>query len=268
MPIHASRQPLNRQEALFWGEFVRIATKMYIPGVTNPAIPEDFPVGWELIRMANLESAVGFIRQREFIGFLAQSLNHPSQFALVLHGSLSVLDFIDDMEFQLTDFKAVPGAGKTEYGFTRLYESIFFVDPLSSTAENLQAVLSDLNQVTSFTVAGHSLGSALGILQSVVLANLHIPVEVYAFAPPMVGDPAFVAAYGSLVKHSHIVINTPDVVPKLPGRCLGYKQVPTAYRINTLNFPAIKRNLICFHSLDAYLYSLGKVDGHLGSCRA
>lgn len=263
-----SAQVPNLQEEIFWGGFVSIAKNMYTPGVTTPPKPADFPANWKLVKNITVEPVVTFIKQREFIGFLAQSLNNPLEFAAVFHGTISVLDFIDDVEFELIHFDLLNRTGKTEYGFTKLYESISFVDPANGSIMSLQAYLSNLTprNPISITVAGHSLGAALGILHSVVLASKDTSVRVYGFAPPMVGDADFVNTYNSLVPKSRMIVNQPDIVPRLPGPCLGYEQVQQVYEINTGDFPSVKRNLVCFHALESYLYALKDGNGNLGSC--
>jgi triacylglycerol lipase len=255
------------QKAVLWGEFIDVAFSMYVPGVTNPAQPINFPKGWKLVKNINADAGVSFFRQKEFIGFVAQSLKDPHRLAVVLHGTEGVMDYIDDFEFLMNDFTLVPNGGRTEYGFTRFYESFSFVDPLSGVSQNLEDYLEELNQMTSFTVTGASLGGALATLHSLVLASRNIPVEAYLFASPMVGDPKFVNTYNSLVPKSYRIVNKPDIVPQLPGHSLGYEHVNTLFEINSLDFPEIKRSIRCFHSINVYVYTLGGTNTNLDSCK-
>ncbi len=259
---------LDYQQAIFWGNFIQVCAKMYVPGVTNPPQPSKFPTGWKIVRYINAQAVVPFCEENEFIGFIVQSIDNPSQFGVVLHGSEGVADYLDDFKFTKTDFTLVADGGKAEYGFTRFYESFLFIDPVSGDAQTLEAYLSGLSRDTSFVVAGHSLGAALATLHTMVLASRSIPVEAYLFASPMVGDAAFVNKYTSLVKNSHLIVNQPDIVPRLPGTVLGYEHVTTQFEVNSLEFPAIKRSISCFHALNVYLYAMGAHHTNLKSCQA
>lgn len=258
----------NRQQVIYWGEFIIVAYKMYVRGVTNPPQPKDFPEGWKIVKNINAEAVALFYRQPEFLGFVAQRVDAPHQFAVVLHGTESVTDYIDDFEFAKTTFTLVPSVGQTEYGFTRYYESFRFVDPISGGSQTLIEYLDTLTHQDAFTVAGFSLGGALATLHSLVLASRQIPVEAYLFGSPMVGDATFVKAYTSLVPSSSRIVNKPDIVPRLPGTELGYEHVNTLLEVNSLNFPMVKRSVSCFHSLNSYLYALGVTNIELGSCKA
>ncbi|MCL6445172.1 MAG: lipase family protein [Alicyclobacillus sp.] len=262
---------LNRRQAIFWGEFIELAYATYVPGVPNPLPPTNFPSGWRLVKNITADAVVSFVDQKEFLGFLAQSTTNPNEFAVVLHGTEGIMDYLDDFEFLMTDFNLVSNGGKTEYGFTRFYESFSFVDPVTGIVQTLQEYLNDLSvlkPLPSFTVAGFSLGAALATLHAVVLASRHFPVEAYLFASPMVGNQTFVQTYNALVPHSYRIVNKPDIVPRLPGSLLGYAHVNTLFEINTLNFPEIKRSIVCFHSPNTYLYALGAMNTDLGTCRA
>jgi hypothetical protein len=262
---------LDNQTAIFWGKFIDIAYSMYISGGTNPPQPTDFPEGWRLVKNINAEAVVGFFRQKEFIGFVVQSLEDPHKFALVLHGTTGVADFLDDFEFLMTDFNLVPNGGRAEYGFTRFYESISFVDAISGASQSLQDYLinlASLKQSPSFTITGDSLGGALATLHAMVLASRGIPVEAYFFASPMVGNSTFVQTYNALVPNTYRIVNKPDIVPQLPGTLLGYEHVNTLFEINSLNFPEIKHSIGCYHSINTYIYALGATNTDLGSCKA
>lgn len=262
------------QQAIDWLALVEVAINMYQRGVTNPQPvplpqPGPLPGRWTIVKNIDAEAVAGFFSQKEFIGYVAQSEIDPSRYAFVLHGSEGIADFLDDFEFLKTDFTMVPNGGKTEYGFTRFYESLSFVDPVSQSSQTLTAYLASLNPSDSYTVVGHSLGAALATLHAVVLASMDIPVEAaWLFASPMVGDSTFVNTYNSLVRTSYRIVNKPDIVPQLPGTLLGYEHVNQLVEINSLDYPEIKRSVGCFHSPDVYIYSLGDTSQGLGACKA
>ncbi|MCL6631461.1 MAG: hypothetical protein K6T63_02415 [Alicyclobacillus herbarius] len=82
-------------------------------------------------------------------------------FAVILHGTGTILYFIDNFGFSMTDFTLVPNGGATDYGFTRFYKSFSFVDPVNGPSQSLQDYLASLDPDASFTVAGFSLGGPL-----------------------------------------------------------------------------------------------------------
>ncbi|KIY51646.1 lipase [Fistulina hepatica ATCC 64428] len=78
---------------------------------------------------------------------------------------------------------------------------------------------------TAITVAGHSLGAALALLDGLYL-HLQIPdatVNVIDFGQPRVGNPAFALWVDENVNLTHIN-NKEDYVPIIPGMSLGYAQ--------------------------------------------
>jgi len=96
-------------------------------------------------------------------------------------------------------------------------------------AETAQDVLAAVNQTmqdhstNKVTVAGHSLGAAIGLLDSVFLP-LQIPgidLEMVGYGLPRVGNQEFADFIDSNVKLTHIT-NKKDPVPIIPGRFLGF----------------------------------------------
>ena len=258
----------DKQKAIFWGEFIEIAESMYSPRVTNPPQPSNFPKGWRIVNNINANAIVGLIDQKEFMGFVAQSLVVPSMFAVVFRGTRGILDALEDFDFDMIDFEMIPNAGKTEHGFTRFYESLSFVDPISGDSQNFENYLKGLPQSISFTVAGYSLGGALATLLGMVLAYHNIPVEVYTFASPMVGNAEFVKMYNTLVHNTYRIVNSPDIVPRLPSAFFDYQHVTGPFLINSKKYPETKRNIYCYHNLEVYLYILGATNTNLGKCKA
>jgi hypothetical protein len=264
-------QAYNNDTAISWGNFVDVAYKMYVadPKNTNPSQPDYFPEGWKLVANLNVDPVIGFISEQQFIGFITQSTSDPSQIGFVFRGTIGVFDWFDDFEFLLVDFTDIPNGGKTEDGFTRLYNSLSTITPGSGAQQNLNEYVANLDAGVTVTVTGHSLGGALAILHAAVLANNNpnLNLELYTFAAPMTGNSTFVATFEKLVPNSYRIYNKPDIVPTLPGAWLGYEQVNTGIQINSLLYP-IKHSIACYHSMLTYLYVLGSRTYGLGDCAA
>jgi hypothetical protein len=117
----------------------------------------------------------------------------------------------------------------------------------------------------------HSLGGSLITLLALdLVANTTVPAfknpDVYSYASPRTGDPAFVAMYNHVVPHTFRIANRMDLVPKLPLPPL-YDHVLGLYELNPVQlfpFPPkilIKPELACEHILSSYLYLLSVAAG-------
>jgi predicted lipase len=104
-----------------------------------------------------------------------------------------------------------------------------FANEQAQTAQTiLAAVLTLLNQhsASSVVVAGHSLGAALALLDSVYLP-LHVPagtvVSAFMYGLPRVGNADF-ANYVDATHNGNLthINNKKDPIPIVPGKFLGY----------------------------------------------
>uniref|UniRef100_M8CT88 Fungal lipase-type domain-containing protein n=1 Tax=Aegilops tauschii TaxID=37682 RepID=M8CT88_AEGTA len=128
----------------------------------------------------------------------------------------------------------------------------------------------------SITLAGHSMGSSLALLLGYDLAELglnrdgrgnHVPITVYSFAGPRVGNTGFKNRCDELGVKVLRVVNVNDPITKLPGiffneksRVLGGRlELPWSCACYThigveLALDFFKaRDPACVHDLEAYL---------------
>jgi hypothetical protein len=77
-------------------------------------------------------------------------------------------------------------------------------------------------------VTGHSLGAALAVLAALALGTVVLPlggrdgkVQLYNYAGPRVGAPAFADAYDFFLPYSYRVVNLTDLVPMVPPEKIG-----------------------------------------------
>ena len=143
------------------------------------------------------------------IAFVATS---GSSIYVVFRGTNTISEWIDDATLTQVDYTYVANGGKTETGFTNIYDSIRapLVQEVSSLASG--------GTYTTLYVTGHSLGGALSVLAAPDLAaqtRFKQPV-VYTFAAPRAGDPTFASLFNGGIATSWRVANTNDAVPKLP----------------------------------------------------
>ncbi|KAL3517640.1 hypothetical protein ACH5RR_020229 [Cinchona calisaya] len=186
---------------------------------------------------------------------------------------------------------------KVESGFVDLYtdkdESCRFCK-LSAREQ----ILSEIKRLVdkyqneesiSITITGHSLGSALAILSAYDIAETGvnaredgsaIPVSVFSFAGPRVGNVRFKERLELLGVKVLRVVNVHDLVPKSPGlffnenvppmlmKCAEglpwcYTHVGLELALDHKNSPFLKPNVdpSCAHNLEAHLHLL---DGYHG----
>ncbi|XP_068635730.1 phospholipase A1-Igamma1, chloroplastic-like [Aristolochia californica] len=144
----------------------------------------------------------------------------------------------------------------------------------------------------SITFTGHSLGSALAVLSAYDIAEMGlnvtedgrpIPICVFSFSGPRVGNGRFKERIEGLGVKVLRVVNVHDTVPKVPGifvnettptvvRKFGewlpwsYSHVGVELALDHKNSPFLKdtNDPSCFHNLEAHLHLL---DGYHGKGR-
>ncbi|KAJ6605839.1 lipase [Mycena sp. CBHHK59/15] len=133
-----------------------------------------------------------------------------------------ILSDVTDADFFLesldsTLFPGVSSSVQAHSGFAN--------EQAKTATQVLAAVKTALSKfsVTKVTIVGHSLGGAIGLLDSVYLP-LHlsgVTFKAILYGLPRVGNQAFadLASVGNIVTH---INNMEDFIPILPGRLLGF----------------------------------------------
>jgi triacylglycerol lipase len=144
------------------------------------------------------------------IAFVATSGN---AIYVVFRGTKTISEWISDATLSQVAYTYVANGGKTETGFTAIYDSIRtgIIQEVTSLASSAT--------YTTLSITGHSLGAALAVVSAPDLAaqtRFTQPI-VYTFAGPRAGDPVFASLYNGDVPTTWRVVNTNDEVPKLPN---------------------------------------------------
>jgi predicted lipase len=194
---------------------------------------------------------------------------------LAIRGTSNGVEWWDDANAAFkTPFK---GGGSVGKGFARIYDTLEVVERPTSAAgaavaQSLRALGGFSQQVSSLLkrhsiaaratglastasvdIAGHSLGAALATLYTLDNARtdqIQNPV-LCTFASPFVGDSTFAAAFNALNLTSWRIVNSPDIVPKLPPEILGFTHVDAVQTYSSSG--KVKPTLSCWHSLATYL---------------
>ena len=130
---------------------------------------------------------------------------------VVIRGSSSVINWLDDFEIKLVPYDSFPECNcKVHYGF---YNSA-----LGVVTKTITTVKSLKLQYPSYSVVvtGHSYGAACGQLLAMELVKNGINTKVYDYGQPRVGDPNYAAFVNTKIKENYRTTHNQDIVPHVP----------------------------------------------------
>ena len=202
------------------------------------------------------------------IGLICQAVD-SGDVVIAIRGTEGILEWIHDAEFLQVACPFLAGAGRTEDGFTAMYESLRTGTAANSpTLVNALSALRFPHPVASVTICGHSLGGALATLLALDLAvnTVWCTPSVYTFGSPRVGDALFASTFNQVVTRSHRIANRLDIVAALPPP-VDYAHVLAPYELNPIRLlplppqVLVKFDLECEHALNTYLNLLSMRSG-------
>jgi hypothetical protein len=282
-------QPLDPAKAFFYGQFVQAAYTMFRnPQGGDPLRPEPagIPDGWELGAWILMSDFILTVKEPEFYGIVVHEINNPDSRIIAIRGTEGPMEWADDAAAIPIPFHQVPLAGLVAVGFDTIYKSLrlvkrilpsegaqketanaapetfagSFADQLDQLAATREATRGETRSVEErerpkrpTVVTGHSLGGALTTLFVMENASKHaVDIQTSCtFASPLVGNKEFAQAFGQLAIDSWRIVNTLDLVPKLPP--LGYQHVALACEFRP---EYVKHNPVCWHAMETYLHWL------------
>ena len=280
-PQLSAGQPFDPKAAVLYGQFVQAAYSMYdaAPNNLTPLPSTDFPAGYDLVAWIQMQDFIIGSIGPTFYGFIAQGKTNPNQFVLAIRGTSNGVEWWDDFNAVVLIPFRVPGCGCVGAGFARIYDTLEVVErptgaaTAAITPQSLRSIGVFSQQVAdlvarrtaasahaagfppsaSVEVTGHSLGAALATLYT--LENAHTDKiknpALCTFASPAVGDSTFAAAFNGLELTSWRVVNSPDLVPKLPPELVGFTHVDSLQQYSSSG--KVTPSLLCWHSLATYL---------------
>ncbi|HEY9615257.1 MAG TPA: lipase family protein [Microcoleaceae cyanobacterium] len=144
-----------------------------------------------------------------YFGFVLRSAAHN---IVVFRGTQTTRDWLANLQLNQVDYiQAGVKQGQVHRGFFSLYSTL--------ATQTLQAV-NALDPSVPCYMTGYSLGGALATLAVADLAannaKLKDQLQLYTYASPRVGNPAFVTFYEKLVPNTYRVINLTDTVVMVP----------------------------------------------------
>ena len=130
---------------------------------------------------------------------------------VVLRGSSSAINWLDDFEVKLVPYTSFPECNcNVHYGF---YNSALGV---STKAVSLVKNLMKQYYGYSVVVTGHSYGASCGQLIAMELEKNGITVKVYDYGQPRVGDSKYAAFVNTKIEEYWRVTHNKDTVPHVP----------------------------------------------------
>jgi len=130
---------------------------------------------------------------------------------VVLRGSSSVVNWLDDFEVKLVPYTSFPECNcNVHYGF---YNSALAV---SSKAVNVVKGLIKQYIGYSVVVTGHSYGASCAQLIGMELERNGINVKVYDYGQPRVGDSKYAAFVNTKIEEQYRITHNKDMVPHVP----------------------------------------------------
>lgn len=193
-------------------------------GVELPSLAVKLP-SWMLVR----SSWIGYVavcRDKQEISRLGRR-----DVVIAFRGTVTCLEWLENVRATLTHLDREDGP-MVQSGFLSLYTSKngrlkSLQELVREEVKRIIDLYSEDQPALSFTITGHSLGAALGILTAhdidTAFANAPITVTVISFGGPRVGDTSFRC---QMEKKSRIsilrVVNSDDLVTKVPGFVINY----------------------------------------------
>jgi lipase (class 3) len=257
--------------------------------------PAGIPNGWELGAWIHMSDFIINRKEPEFYGIACRKTDNPDLRIVAIRGTEGAIEWIDDAAALPTPFRQAPSAGRVASGFDKIYSSLKVVkrklaedraleaqaapgaqaepetfggsfaeqlDQLANSRERARGVRRSKEEARPprpMVVTGHSLGSALAtlfVMENALKRKFDITTSC-TFASPRVGNLEFARAFDQLPIDSWRIVNTLDVVPKLPPHIpllLEYDHVDTAYPFTSSDFA--KESLVCWHAMETYLHWL------------
>ena len=145
-----------------------------------------------------------------YFGFVLSSKQHN---IIVFRGTQRTMEWVLNINavYATKKSKVFSQYGVVHPGFSTIYSKI--------SAAILEAA-KKLDPSVPCYISGHSLGAAIATLAAIDIAA-HIPelkkqLQLYTYASPRVGDPAFAREHNRLVPNSYRVVNLADAITLVP----------------------------------------------------
>lgn len=130
---------------------------------------------------------------------------------VVLRGSSSVINWLDDFEVKLVPYDTFPECNcKVHYGFYNSAQGV-----VNKTIESVKSLKVKYPSY-SVVVTGHSYAASCGQLLAMELVKNGINVKLYNYGQPRVGDANYAAFVNTKIAEYYRATHNKDIVPHVP----------------------------------------------------
>jgi hypothetical protein len=130
---------------------------------------------------------------------------------VVIRGSSSVMNWLDDFEVKLVPYDTFPECNcNVHYGFYR--SALGVVDKMLTSVKALRLQYPGYSVV----VTGHSYGASCGQLLAMELVKAGINVKIYDYGQPRVGDAKYASFVNTKIAEYYRTTHNKDIVPHVP----------------------------------------------------
>lgn len=216
----------------------------------DPRLSPDWLVRGTLVAQDRIAGGI-LGSETVFYGWLLERANAAGDFMAVVRGTGDLREWLLDAE--IGELKTHPVAGKVEYGFWSIYDSMRYRPAGGGNFPTADGITQAVG-TGKVTVTGHSLGSALATYLAFDLGapkRLGSRVQAVLFASPRPGDSSFAAAFNMLVPNHRAYWWENDLVPKVPFG-FGYAPVPKSIELTPPAGLKVCRSITCAHHCLSY----------------
>jgi len=138
---------------------------------------------------------------------------HPSSKSIymVFRGTSSRLNWLDDLEVTKTVYETFPESESTVHtGFYKATKNLLNQTEIS--IKTLRKKYPDYRVIST----GHSLGAAVSQMMAMEMAKIGIPVQIYNYGQPRVGDKTYAELVNQVLGNYNRFTHNKDMVVHLP----------------------------------------------------
>jgi len=146
------------------------------------------------------------------------TLESTKSIYVVLRGSSSVMNWLDDFEVRLVPYESYPECNCNVHNG-------FYKSALSITTKTVDVikVLKKLYPLYNIVVTGHSYGASCAQLLAMELERNGIETQLYTYGQPRVGDSRYAGFVNTVIDEYWRITHDKDIVPHVPPSIgLGY----------------------------------------------
>ncbi|VUC24085.1 unnamed protein product [Clonostachys rosea] len=153
--------------------------------------------------------------------------NARKQIVFTARGTMTEEEGDLNLNFWFKPYPGVDGA-KVHTGFYDAWDEMANAGAIKAISDAVA-----VNPGYSIKATGHSLGGAIASMAAASLRNnTGLPVDLYTYGAPRLGNAAFNHFLADLPGADYRVTNLDDPVPRLPFLCWGYRSLSPEYWIS------------------------------------